>query len=294
MAIFVKVVEKGTFRKAAESLSLAPSRTSQAVSDLEEYLGVSLFNRSTRAIRLTNEGQQFYPHALDMLNSAEIGLNKLNDLSKKPSGTLKVTLPAFLEVSDISDAIAVFSTRHPEIDLTLAYTEKLVDMLKDGFDLRIRASANGFNDSAMMSRKLCETKRVLVASKTYTDTKKTPQHPSELMDWNWIHFPPRGKIIKFTSNENETVSIPEHSCLSVNSINALAQFASQHAGVTILPENIAEAGLKDGRLIHVLPKWQLSPLECYAIWPDKTVRENLTLLLVNHILDFLKNNASSI
>ncbi len=285
MAVFAKVVDKGAFRAAAKELEVAPSRVSQTVSDLEEHLGTTLFYRTTRKLTLTTEGRQFYAHVADMLRSAESGLNELNALSQKPVGSLKVTLPAFLETSGLSSALSGFVKQYPEVDLCLTYTDQIIDMLEEGLDLRIRVGSNGVSDSAMMSRKLGEIKRLLIASKHYADKHPIPQHPSHLKEWEWIRFQARSNLIEFISPTNETVSVAENSRISVNSANALKYFAEQDAGVTILPENLIEDELKKGKFIHVLPEWSIRPLECYAIWPDKSRRETLTMLLVRHLVE---------
>ena len=284
MAVFGRVVDKGTFRAAAKDLGLAPSRVSQTVSDLEQYLGITLFYRSTRKLSLTDKGRQFYAHISEMMRSAESGLNELNVSSQKPSGTLKITLPAFLEHSSISFAIADFIKKYNDVSLSLNYTDQHVDILDAGLDLRIRAKAGGIEDSAMMSRKIGEIQRLLVTSKVYFNNHTIPQHPRELKKWDWINFQMRSTAIEFISPENETVSITGNSYLSVNSVNALQYFVNQHIGISILPENLAANGLKSGELVHVLPNWRIKPLECYAIWPDKSLRKNLTMIFVSHLI----------
>jgi DNA-binding transcriptional LysR family regulator len=96
MAIFACVVDEGSFRGAAKTVGLAPSRISQTVSDLEEFLGVTLLYRTTRKIALTNEGRMFYARVTEMMQSAEAGLNELNALSLEPVGALRISLPAFM------------------------------------------------------------------------------------------------------------------------------------------------------------------------------------------------------
>lgn len=286
MAVFAKVVEKGAFRAAAKELGLAPSRVSQTVSDLEKFLGVTLFYRTTRKLALTSEGRQFYGHVADMLKNAETGLNELNALSNKPVGSLKITLPSFLECSGFSDSLIRFVKLHSDVSLSVLYTDQIVDMLSEGIDLRIRAGVNGISDSAMMSRGLGSMRRLLVASKAYADTHPVPSEPAELQSWDWVHFQMRSTTIEFVSPRNETINVSDMSQISANSANALRHFVTQDAGVTVLPENLVAEGLKRGELVHVLPEWSVKPLECYAVWPDKSRRESLTMLLVRHLAEY--------
>ncbi|XPF95978.1 LysR family transcriptional regulator [Colwellia sp. RE-S-Sl-9] len=283
MAVFAMVVDEGSFRKAAKNLGLAPSRVSQTVSDLEKYLDVTLLNRTTRKLFLTNEGRNFYAHVVEITRNAEAGLNELQTLSQKHIGKLKISLPAFLTSSIISSGIAEFARQHPKVSLSLSYTDQRVDIINEGLDLSIRVG--WLEDSSMMSRKLGESKRFLVASKEYVKNRATPKHPSDLKMWDWVRFEMRSSTVDFTSPSGEKVSISENARVSVNSANALLYFASQDLGLTILPEHLVEEQIKSGEFVHVLPEWELKPMGYYAVWPDKSRRENLTLMLVRFLAE---------
>lgn len=288
MAVFAKVVEEGTFRAAAKNLGLAPSRVSQTISDLESYLGITLFYRTTRKLVLTNEGKEFYSHISNMVQSAESGLNKLNALSKKPTGELKVSIPSFLEGYPLSPAIADFIIAQPEVSLSLRYTDQTLDILGEGLDLCICAGVGGIDDSAMMSRKLGKTKRKLITSNIYFNKKPYPKHPSELQDWCWISSQTRPNIIELSSSSGESATISESSRINASSVNAIKHLAHANMGITVLPENIVSGELEKGTFIHVLPEWEVQPIEYYAIWPDKSRRENLTMIFVRHLVKHLE------
>lgn len=283
MAVFAMVVDEGSFRTAAKNLGLAPSRVSQTVSDLEKYLDVTLLNRTTRKLFLTNEGRKFYAHVVEITRNAEAGLNELQTLSQKHIGELKISLPAFLTSSVISNGIAEFAKQYPKVLLSLSYTDQRVDILNEGLDLSIRVG--WLEDSSMMSRKLGESKRFLVASKAYIKGRAVPKHPSDLKSWDWIRFEMRSSTIDFISPSGEKVSISENSRVSVNSANALSYFTSQDLGLTILPEHLVEEQIKSGEFVHVLPEWELKSMGYYAVWPDKSRRENLTLMLVRFLAE---------
>ncbi|GHB77456.1 LysR family transcriptional regulator [Psychrosphaera saromensis] len=283
MAIFARVVDEGSFRRAAKTLNLAPSRTSQTVADLEQYLGVTLLYRSTRKLVLTSEGAKFYTHALEMLKNAEAGLNELNALSQQHIGTLRISLPAFLTYSTISTAIAEFAKQYPKVTLSLMFTDHIVDILNEGIDMSIRVG--WLQDSTMMSRKLYDGRRLLVASNKYLASKVTPTHPSDLLSWDWIRFDIRSSSVEFESPTGEKVSITENTRFSVNSADALSSFVKKHMGLAYLPEHIVADDIKNGDLVHVLPEWKLKSLGYYAVWPNKSRRENLTLLLVRFLAE---------
>lgn len=287
MAIFARVVDEGSFRGAAKSLGLAPSRISQTVSNLETHLGVTLLYRTTRKIALTSEGRVFYSRISDMLRIAETGLNDLNTLAKEPVGSLKISLPAFMASSDTSQSLAEFIHRYPHINLSIAYTDLPVQLIEDGFDLSIRVG--WLDDSSMMSRKLGEQERVLVAGAKYVAARATPIHPKDVEHWDWINYKQRGGNIEFTSKDGESVKVSGQSRLQVDNINAMHYFTRQNLGLTILPQYLAEEGLQSGEFVQVLSNWTLRPLGFYAVWPDTSRRESLTLLLVRFLAE-RKNN----
>lgn len=281
MAIFAKVVEKGSFRAAAKDVNLAPSRISETVSELEKHLGVTLLYRTTRKITLTNEGSIFYPRVVEMLRSAEAGLDELSDLSDNPVGSLRMSLPAFMASGPLSTAIANFSRRYPKVTLSVSYTDHNMRLIEDGFDLNIRVG--WLDDSSMMSRKLAEGQRLLVVGSEYVRQRNMPEQPSDLADWDWIHFQQRSDTIEFTSSTGHIQKVAVNAQIHIDNIDALNHFVNQNLGVSILPSFLAVPGIQAGKLVQLLPDWKLRPLGIYVVWPDRWRRESLTLLFVRFL-----------
>lgn len=283
MAIFARVVDEGSFRAAAKDIGLAPSRVSQTISDLEAFLGVTLLYRTTRRLALTNEGRILYTRVADMVRSAESGLNELNALSLDPVGALRISVPAFLSSSGLSTAIAEFVRQHPNVALSVSYTDHPTRLLEDGFDLNIRAG--WLDDSSMMSRKLGEGARVVVAGTEYARRRAQPKVPTDLEDWDWIRYRHRADTTEFISAGGKVQKVTGKAQLEVDSVDALYHFATCNLGATILPMHLAERGEAAGRLVRLLPDWALRPLGIYAVWPDTSRRENLTLILVRFLAE---------
>ncbi|MGB7206950.1 MAG: LysR family transcriptional regulator [Anderseniella sp.] len=283
MAIFARVVDEGSFRAAAKDIGLAPSRISETVSELEEYLGVTLLYRTTRKITLTNEGRLFYARVVEMLRSAETGLNELNALSLDPVGALRIAIPAFLTSGPLSNAVGQFARLHPNVAFSVTYTDQPLDLIENGLDLSILVGR--LDDSSMMSQKLADGQRVLVAGVEYARQRKSPKRPSDLEEWDWIRYKPRAEITEFTSPKGVTESVTGNAQVEVDSIDAVYHFATQNTGVTILPSFLAERGIASGDLVQLLPEWRLRPLGIYAIWADKSRRESLTLLFVRFLAE---------
>lgn len=283
MAIFARVVDEGSFRAAAKDIGLSPSRISETVSDLEDYLGVTLLHRTTRKITLTSEGRIFYARVVDMLRSAEAGLNELNALSLEPVGALRVAIPAFLSDGPLTTAIATFAKLHPNVAFAVSYSDNIHNIMENGIDLSIRAG--WLEDSTMMSRKLAEGQRVLVAGRGYASQRPVPLRPADMEDWDWLRYKNRPDTSTFTNSQGETEKVTGNAQIEVDSISALYQLATQDTGATVLPSFLADRGIAAGKLVRLLPDWKLDSIGIYAVWPDKSRRESLTLQFVRFLAE---------
>ncbi|APX13493.1 LysR family transcriptional regulator [Tateyamaria omphalii] len=281
IAIFSTVVNQGSFRGAAQHLGLAPSRVSETVSNLEKDLDVTLLYRSTRQLSLTHEGRLLHERAQAMVAAAESGLDAINPSSKHPQGTLRITTPAFVTQTALMDDFAAFGERYPKIDLHFDFSDTPRDLIKDGYDVSIRAG--WLEDSEFMVRSIGVADRLLVASADYVKQRGTPSGPSDLEAWNWIRFSVRPDQTLLAHPSGQEAVITGKSHLTVNSADALYEFAARGLGVTSIPEHLACRGFDRGELVHVLPDWSLRPLGLYAVWPDHSRRENLTTLFVRFL-----------
>ncbi|MFK7754986.1 MAG: substrate binding domain-containing protein [Sedimentitalea sp.] len=218
-----------------------------------------------------------------MLRSAEAGLNELNTLSLDPVGALKISLPAFLTAGPLSTAIADFARKHPNVAFSVSYSDLPLNLVEDRFDMTIRVG--WLDDSAMMSRKLADGQRVLVVGTQYAQARKTPRRPADLEDWDWIRYQQRADTTQFTSANGEIEKVTGKAQIEVDSIDAVYHFAVQNMGATILPSFLAERGIKSGELTRLLPDWTLRGLGIYAVWPDKSRRESLTMLFLRFLTE---------
>ena len=283
MAIFARVVDEGSFRGAAKDIGLSPSRISETVSDLEDYLGVTLLHRTTRKIALTNEGRIFYARVVEMMRSAEAGLNELNAQTLEPVGAVRISLPAFLAAGPLTDAVASFTKLHPNVAISVVYSDSRLGLVEDGFDMNVRVG--WLDDSSMMSRKLGDGERVLVAGTGYAANRPKPKRPSDMEDWNWIRYRNRSDVTTFKSPTGKEESVTGNALSEGDSRDALDHLATQDGGATVLPSFLATRGEAAGTLVRLLPDWGLRPLGIYAVWPDKSRRESLTLLFVRYLAE---------
>lgn len=283
IAIFSTVVDQGTFRAAAQHLGLAPSRVSELVSDLEKDLGVTLLYRSTRQLSLTHEGRILHQKAREMLASAESGLDAISPGASQPHGTLRVTAPAFITQTGLMDSFAEFSRTYPRIEMQFDFSDAPRDLIRDGYDIGIRAG--WLENSDLMTRNIGSEDRLLVAHADYVAAQGLPAHPGDLDGWDWIRFSVRPNQTELTHRDGDRVTVTGRSHISVNSADALYEFAARGLGITGIPEHMACRGFARGDLVHVLPDWSLRPLGLHAVWPDQSRRENLTILFVRFLAE---------
>ncbi|MEM1236983.1 MAG: LysR family transcriptional regulator [Pseudomonadota bacterium] len=281
IAIFSTVVDQGTFRAAALHLGLAPSRVSETISDLEKDLGVTLLYRSTRQLSLTQEGRILHEKAQKMLSTVESGLDAISSNSQDPHGALRVTAPAFMTQTEVMDDFASFARAYPKVDLRIDFSDAPRDLIRDGFDVAIRAG--WLEDSDLMARNIGRSDRLLVANQECLDSHGVPSEPGDLESWNWIRFSVRPNQTALTDREGRETTVTGRSHISVNSADALYEFARRGLGVAAIPEKLACLGFARGELIHILPEWSLKSLGYHAVWPDHSRRENLTTLFVRHL-----------
>jgi DNA-binding transcriptional LysR family regulator len=282
IAIFGSVVDHGTFRGAANHLGLAPSRVSETVSNLEKDLGITLLYRSTRQLSMTNEGRLLHEKAKAMLSAAESGLDAISPGSNDPHGSLRITAPAFVTQTALMDDFASFSARYPKVELQFDFSDTPRDLIKDRYDVSIRAG--WLEDSEFMSRSIGDAERLLVTSASYLEQQGLPNAPLDLESWNWIRFSVRPDQTVLTDETGQRVVVTGQSHLTVNSADALYEFAARGQGITAIPEHLACRGFARGDLVHVLPKWKLQSLGLYAVWPDRSRRENLTTMFVRFLV----------
>ncbi|MEO0385981.1 MAG: LysR family transcriptional regulator [Pseudomonadota bacterium] len=287
MAIFAAVIDQGSFRAAASHLGLSSSWVSEAVSELEREIGVTLLYRSTRSLSPTPEGALLYEQASIMLSAAEKGLDAVIPQSNDPVGLLRASLPAFVAQTPMMDTIGAFSATYPNVTLNLDFSDHQRDLIGEGFDVGVRIGV--LKDSELLSRNLGYVNRLLVVSKKYAVHRSTPKHPSDLESWDWVRFSARNDQFKLTKADGQTVRIKGRSKTTVNSADATHQLVLRGFGISPLPENIARTGIETGDLLHLLPDWALEPLGLYAVWPARSDRQNLARLLVNFLADGTEN-----
>lgn len=278
MAVFAKTVEHSSFRKAAKELQLSPSVVSHHISQLEEQLGVTLLYRSTRTLSLTRDGERLIDAARSMVEVVEAGIHAVLDNASQLSGELRVTAPAVLAQSPITDRIALFLRQHPDVRVSVDYSDKPRDVVAESIDVAIRMG--WLRDSALKARKLYDVERVLLASTSYLKGRSVPKSPKDVEEWDWLELASVPLKPVFRHENHRTVSLRPNAQLSSNSAFAAYQLARCGAGLAILPRVLADADLLAGKMEIVLPHWELEKIAVYAVRPANSARDGLSAAFV--------------
>jgi DNA-binding transcriptional LysR family regulator len=282
MAIFAETVKKGSFRGAATSLDLPPSVVSYQISQLEERLGTTLLYRSTRKLSKTTEGKVLYNHAVEMLDQAELGLNKVSG-HNVATGKLSITLPLSMTSDIITKQIADFSKENPGIELHVMYSDTRMDLTADGIDLAFRMGS--LPDSSLNAKKIADKSRTLACSPEYYAKHPVPKTPEDLVDWNWIKHDMLPGMRTFVK-DGKTIDMELKGNISANSAEAMVKFALYGLGISTAAHWLIKDELADGRLVWVLPEWEVQKMPLYAVWHGNITECSNTRRLLNFLRDY--------
>ncbi len=261
MAVFVQVVDSGSFSAASRRLGLTTSAVSRQVGRLEAHIGGRLLQRTTRRLAMTELGQQVYAGSVRMLAAAREVQALAGSYSERPTGSIKVSAPVVFGQVWLAPRLPRFLELHPEVDVRLTLVDRTVDLVEEGVDLAIRIARE--LAPGLAARPLSPMRYVLVASPIYLDAHGTPAAPQDLPAHRCISLGYGAFGQDWTMQqgaEKVTVSVPCR--LTVNNSAAIVAAVEAGGGIGLVPDFAARGALDAGRVLSVLPGWGLA--EPYA------------------------------
>jgi DNA-binding transcriptional LysR family regulator len=283
MAVFVQVVEQGSFARAAERLSMSTSAVSRHVAELEAHLGARLLNRTTRKLSLTEPGQAFLQRAVQLLADVEEAEAVVSSATLEPRGTIRMTAPIAFGERHLAPAIADFITRHPAVRFDLDLSDRIVDIVDEGFDLAVRIGAPG--SQALIARRIGATQLVCCASPGYLARHGAPATPDDLARHHclaYAYLPVRDTWRFRDAAGNDRVARiggPVHA----NNGRFLAALAAEDVGVTLEPDFIVGEAIRAGRLVALLPGFTPPESTIYAVYPSRRHLSGKVRAFVDHL-----------
>lgn len=266
VAIFIKVVQTGSFSEAAKQLQMPKSTVSMKISSLERSLGTTLIHRTTRKLNVTPEGEAFYKRALGGIEEIYSAEAELSSLKGEPQGLLRITAPLDLGNSVLPSIIADYSKKYPKVTVDVMLTDRYVDLLSEKVDLAIRAG--NLKDSTLLSKKLGSVYFAPFASPKYIKQFGKVDHPRELTKHPMLHFSPLGNEWRLAGPKG-TLDIPVTGKLILNNLLMIKSMALIGEGIAYLPTYYCYQEVKDKKLVRLLPEWR-SPLNnVHFVYPSQ-------------------------
>lgn len=282
MRVFTATVDLGSMKAAAEQLNMSTSAVSQQIQKMEQRAGVALLNRNTRTLKLTDVGLQVYDNCCRMLALAEQTEELLNNYKQLPTGVLKLSAPAGFGGHMLSEPIRRLQASYPDIHLDLSLQDTLLDPVREGIDIAIQIGP--LKDSSLFAHHLGRWRVVLCVAPSYLEQHRLvlPSHPSQLLHWQRIgHSQLKSSFSTLRHSRQRVFELPP-SQFDVNNMQSLQCFVVDGLGYGTLPEPDVQELLQQGRLLRVLPDWQLPECNAYALTQSKVmspkVREALGIL----------------
>jgi DNA-binding transcriptional LysR family regulator len=269
IAVFVRVVETGSFTKAAEQLALSRAVISKYIGRLEARLGARLFNRTTRRLSLTEAGTTLYEGSHRALSQIEETEQAISRLQAEPRGVLKISAPMSFGILHIAPALPEFLARFPGITLELRLDDRIVDVVEEGFDLAIRIST--LAESTLVARKLAPCRFVITAADDYLKRHGVPLTPKDLCTHNCLiyTYSPKPNLWPFTAPKGGESAVPVRGNLRVNNGLAAREAALRGLGIVMAPTFYVGELIREGRLRALLTDHKVTETAVYALYPER-------------------------
>ncbi len=277
MRIFARVAAVQNLSAVGSELGLTPGTISKRIQALEDELSARLFDRTTRSIRITEEGATFLSHVERILSEIEMARASVDDRVTKPKGKLKISAPACLGRRYVAPALCEFMREYPDIEVEVDIADRPVNLQEDGYDIAIRTGT--LSDSSLIAKRLAPDRHIIVASPAYLARKGHPLRPDDLANHNCLVLGSRWQW-SFSKNGTEA-TVRVGGSLRSNNGELLCHAALDGLGLMLTSELEVMSELKSGRLVQVLQDFEgTTNAAVWALYPSaKHVLPRMRVLL---------------
>jgi DNA-binding transcriptional LysR family regulator len=284
---FVQVFDSGGFSAAARQHGRSKALLSKYVTDLEDYLGVRLMNRTTRKLSLTEAGEAYYREASQLLQQLDDLDATISDQTTAPRGLLRVSAPRNFGETTLAPAIFAFLADHPTVTLDLRLEDRYVDLVEEGIDVALRIST--MTDSSLIARKIADMRLQLVGSPELIKSRGMPKAPEDLRSLPCIVDINLQTQSNWRFIENgKTVSVHVTGPVRVNSPLAARDAALAGLGYASLPSYLSEQMVEDGRLVSVLQDYLPTGQTLQAVYPHRRHLAGKVRALIDHLVTWFE------
>jgi LysR family transcriptional regulator, regulator for bpeEF and oprC len=289
---FVRVVEAGSFSKAADSLELPRNTVTKLVQSLEAHLRVKLLNRTTRQVSTTSDGEIYFDRMVRLLEDWYEAESELSSGQQNPHGRLRVDMGAGMASQLIIPALADFRERYPEIQLDIGVSDRPLDLVSERIDCVIRAG--DIKDPSLIARHMGDMPFVICAAPSYLAMHGTPQVPQDLSTSHtmvrYFYSGSTRQLPFILTSDAGTVSVEGKYFVSVNESNALLAAAVAGLGVTAGPAFMLQPKVESGELMAILPSWSPPAVPLHVVFPANRHMNVRTRVFVDWMIDLCRNS----
>ena len=269
MEVFVRVVDTGSFTRAADNLQMPKATVSKLIHGLETTLATKLLNRTTRQVSVTADGAAYYERCLDILADVRDSEDSLSKTRSSPSGRLRVDVPTGLGYDLIVPALPAFFERYPDIVLELGCGDRPVDLIEEGVDCAVRGGQ--LPDSSLIARRVGALHFLTCAAPSYLALHGRPAHPHDLMRHQCVNYfsSKTGRIFDWDfASKGERIQVRVPGRIAVNDASAYLAASLTGMGIAQMPLFVAKPYLASGRLEWVLQDWCVDPVPLHVVYPQ--------------------------
>lgn len=270
MQAFARVVETGSFTKAADTLHMSRTSVTQLVQQLEARLRVKLLNRTTRKVNVTADGAAYYERVVRLLADMDDAETSLSSASAAPRGRLRVDVPSPLARMILIPALPAFHERYPDIQFDMGVSDRVVDLIGENVDCVVRGGE--VTEQSLVARHVGDLRLAVYAAPAYLQRAGTPDHPRDLEDTHhrivgflWARS---GKPVPYAMHrDDESLNVHGRYVLAVDDGNAYVEAGLAGLGVLWLPDYMARGAVARGELVPLFDDWRLDPMPMYVAFP---------------------------
>ena len=270
LTAFARVVESGSFARAAERMDVSVSAVSRQVAELEAHLGARLLNRTTRRLSLTESGQAFYERCVQLLADLDEAEQAVTAASIVPRGTLRLTASIGFGIRYLAPAIAAFASQHPQLRFDIELSDRPVDLVDEGLDLAIRIGDIG--SQALIGRRIGVAEMVCCAAPSYVaEHPPPPSTPDDLRRHACLTYAysSEGNVWRFADASGRMHDVKVTGPMHANNGAMLTALSVAGGGIAIAPDFIVADDVRAGRLIRLLPGYKPPPININAAYPSR-------------------------
>lgn len=284
--VFTKVVETRSFTGAAEQLGLPKSTVSRKLAQLEERLGVRLVQRTTRKLALTDIGQAYYERCSRIVSDVAAAEQLVTDMQSTPRGRVRITAPIDISTRYLGAICARFVAVNPDVTVELEATDRVVDLIEEGFDVAVRFGA--LTESTLIARRLCKIESMLVATPAYLARRGAPAVIEDLEEHERVLFTPNARVQSWTIVHGEaSYEFGRPARFASNNVGAVRDAVLAGAGISVLTEFMVADDVAAGRLVPVLRPWRSRPIDVHALYPARQNLPPRLSLFLDHLAQSL-------